>query len=61
MSSTEHITNRELERNRDNNQQIHITQFMQRENNITHEGYIDGIKLSENTRILSLNLNELNP
>ena len=61
MSSTESNTNRHLERNRDNNQETHITQFLQRENQIKHKGYIDRIKLSESTCILSLNPNGLNP
>ena len=47
MSSTESNTNRHLERNRDNNQQTHITQFLQRENHIKHEGYIDRIKTKQ--------------
>ena len=60
MNSAETNNNTQPEHNRGNNQ-TEITQFIERNNQIKHEGYIDETKLLENTRILSLNPNGINP
>jgi len=49
------------EERRNNQQQIQITQYAIRNTNIVYKGYIDSNKMIENTRILTLNLNRLNP
>ena len=44
-----------------NQHQTQITQYATRNINIVHKGYVDTNKLSENTRILTLNPNGINP
>ena len=61
MNSNKSRSQSQLEDSRNQNQQIEITQFMSRNNQIKHRGYIDKTKLEENTRILSFNLNSINP
>jgi len=60
MNSAETNSDTQPENSRQEHQ-TEITQYIERDNQIKHEGYIDEIKLSENTRILSLNPNGINP
>ena len=44
-----------------NNHQTRINQYANQRNAIIHPGYIDNVKMSKNTRILSINPNGINP
>ena len=39
---------------------MQMNYYINERNNIIHKGYINNIKISKNTRILSLNPNEIN-
>ena len=56
MSNQERVCITILEGNRQRNQ---IHQYLQRDNEIRNEGYIDEIKMTKNIRILVLNLRGL--
>ena len=58
MSNYNRVRTLMPERNRQRNQ---MQQYLQRDNNIRNEGYIDEIKMPENIRILVLNPNRLDP
>ena len=60
MNSNDQNTSHQTERIRGGNHQTRLTQFVQNQQQIMHQGYIDTIKLNENTRILSFNPNGIN-
>jgi len=61
MSRQSNNETNQPEERRTNTNQMQITQFINRNRAITQRGYIDKNKRSENTRILSLNPNGINP
>ena len=61
MSSQSNNETNQPEARRINSHQIQITQFINRSRPIIHRGYIDRTKRLENSRILSLNPNGINP
>jgi len=61
ISSTTNNSVQPEERRNIINHQTRINQYINQSNNIIHQGYIDNVKMSENTRILSINPNGINP
>ena len=61
MGNVEGEDNVNPERQRMSQDQNLITNFVQREESIRNEGYVDTMKLGENIRMLALNVKGINP
>ena len=61
MSRIQQEEQHQFEERRSCANQTRIHQYINTHNKITHKGCIDNAKMNENTRILSLNTNGINP